>query len=75
MVKHEGDRFGITRDFVFFIDFVVSMFSKLELKNELQIRILREIASLEPAPKVWKPKSMSPQREFYMFYNFEKVVF
>ena len=36
------------------------MFSTLELKFEyfgVQIRILREISCLEPAPNVWNPKS------------------
>ena len=45
-----------------FLLFIVFDFptSTLELKNKKfgpQIRILREVSSLEPAPKVWKPKS------------------
>ena len=45
------------------------MFSTLELKNKKsgpQIRILREISSLEPAPKVWKSKSRSKNPGFYL---------
>ena len=43
------------------------MFSPLELKNKdfgPQIRILRELSSLEPAPQVWKPKSRSKNQSF-----------
>ena len=32
----------------------------------LQIRNLCEISSLEPAPKVWNPKSRSPNKGFWM---------
>ena len=32
-----------------------------------QIRILREISSLEPAPKVWKPKSRSQNVGFIVY--------
>ena len=51
---------GLSRKFIFlFTVFVSRMCSNLELKNNTcgpQFRILREISSLEPAPKVWKPK-------------------
>ena len=46
-----------------YIVFVFPKCSMLELKNkecERGTRILREISSLEPAPKVWNPKSRSP---------------
>ena len=59
-----------------FIVFVVRKFSTLELKNdknEPQIRILREISSIEPAPKVWKPKSRSKSLGFYFLSRKYKV--
>ena len=42
------------------------MFSPLELEIlhlGPEIRILREISSLEPAPKVWNPKSWSEKED------------
>ena len=51
-------------------------FSAWELRNKVngpQIRILREISSLEPAPKVWKPKSRSKNLGFVS--NTKKYVF
>ena len=47
-------------------------FSTLELKHTKhgpQIRILREISSLEPAPIFWKPKSRSKNAGFDDFAN------
>ena len=47
---------------MFVIVVVFPNLSTLERKNKEfgpQIRILREISSLEPAPKVWKPMSRS----------------
>ena len=44
----------------------------LELRNNKfrpQIRILREISSLEPVPKVWKPKSRSKHMNFMFLVN------
>ena len=52
------------------------MFFPLELEIRHfgpQIRILREISSLEPAPKVWKLKSWSENEEtifeISLFFN------
>ena len=54
---------GLCPPFAFLLlDFVFPNFLMLELKNKkfrFQIRILREMSFLEPAPKVWKPKSKS----------------
>ena len=53
--------------FMIFIVFVFTNFSTLELRNQkngLQILILREVSSPEPAPKVRKPKSRSKIQVF-----------
>ena len=60
----------------FSLIFIVSVFPKfstLELRNKIdgpQIRILLEIFSLEPAPKVWKPVSRSQNNDLLIFYSF-----
>ena len=41
--------------------------------NGLHIRILREISSLEPAPKVWTPKSSSKTPGAYFVLRKYKV--
>ena len=57
--------------FLFVIVFVLPKLSTLDVRNNNvvpQIRILHEISSPEPAPKVWKPKSRSECEEFKCFY-------
>ena len=58
-------------DFVFdtFIVFVFTMFSTLELKdkvNGIQIRIIREFSSLEPAPNVCETDVQVPKCQYVL---------
>ena len=56
----------------FFIDFVFPKVSTLELGNKTngpRILILHEISSLEPAPKVQKPKSKSKTVDFVCLFE------
>ena len=53
---------------MFYILWFLLIVSTLEHTNHkgTQIRILCEISYLEPAPKVWKPKSRSPHPGLYL---------
>ena len=56
----------------FFSFSVFHIFLTLELEHKKvgpQIRILRELSSLEPAPKVLIPKSRSPNQELDVFVD------
>ena len=62
--------FPLLTVFQFCIVFVFPTCSTLELKKKTcgsQIRILYDISSLEPAPKVWKPMSRSINCNFNIF--------
>ena len=67
MVPLKGMYGNIRENVGIVIVLVFPICSSLELRNKtvgLQIRILREISSLDPAPKVWKPLSRSENWDF-----------
>ena len=54
---------------VFLLEFVFPKHSTLELRSNTirsKIQILHAISCLEPAPKVWNPKSRSEHEDFFV---------
>ena len=60
---------------LYFLCFVKFLIWLTEFALLLRIRNLRDISSLEPAPKVWKPMSVSKNLDFKNFLENRKLVF